>query len=341
MLRLPEFEFYRPATLAEAAELLADHGQDAIPIAGGTDVLPKMKRKQVRPDAVVSLAGIDGMAAIQADGTGLEIGGQTTLDRIATHRTIKDRYPALAEAAGTVATPSIRRMGTIGGNLCQDPRCDKYDRPLDWRESVGYCWKAPGPDGYPPGDVTEDDVPCRTAPGTGRCWANFSSDTAPALIALDADVRLVGGTGERVIPVADLYVDSGLDPLAKEHDELIAEIVLPAANGTRSTYRKYAPRESFDFPEMGVAVAVDQDDNGVVNDATIVFTAVGSRPIVAEEAAAMLVGERPTGALLDEVGDRASRGTRPMDNTAVHPTHRKQVGGVYTARALESVLTLS
>lgn len=340
MLRLPEFEFHRPATVEEAAELLAERGTAAVPIAGGTDVLPKMKRKQVRPDAVVSLAGIDGMAGIRVDDTGLEIGGQTTLDRIATHRTVQDRYPALAEAAAAVATPSIRRMGTIGGNLCQDPRCDKYDRPLDWRESVGYCWKAPGPDGYPPGEVTEDDVPCRTAPGTGRCWANFSSDTAPALIALDADVNLVGGDGERVIPLADLYIDSGLDPLAKEHHELITAIVLPPAEGVRSTYRKYAPRESFDFPEMGVAVAVDQDDDGTVSDATIVFTGLGSRPVVAEEAAAMLVGERPTGDLLEQVGERATRGTRPMDNTAVHPTHRKQVGSVYTTRALESVLTL-
>ena len=341
MLRLPEFEYHRPDTLEEAAGLLADYGPAAVPIAGGTDVLPKMKRKQVRPEAVVSLAGIAGAAGISPAGDGLEIGGQATLERVATHGTVQDRYQALAEAAGAVATPSIRRMGTIAGNLCQDPRCDKYDRPLDWRESVGYCWKAPGPDGYPPGDVTEEEVPCRTAPGTGRCWANYSSDTAPALIALGAEVRLVGDDGERILPLADLFIDSGLDPLAKDHHELLAEITLPPANGMQSTYRKFAPRESFDFPEVGVAVSVEQDDDGIVRDAAIVFTAVGSRPLVAEVAGEKLIGERPTADLLEAVGDRASRGTRPMDNTAVHPTYRKQVGGVYTTRALESLLTLA
>lgn len=343
MLRLPDFEYHRPETVDEAVSLLAEHGEGhAMAVAGGTDVYPKMKRKQFRPHTVVSLSGLDGMGTIRDEGEdGVVIGAQVTLDTLANDETMLERYPAIAEATGSVATPSIRRMGTIAGNICQDPRCDKYDQPLEWRESVDWCWKAPGREGYPPEDVTEDDIPCRVAPGAGRCWANFSSDGAPALIAHDAEVTLVGNGGERTIPLDDLYVDDGINPLDKDPEELITHLRLPAANGTASTYRKLKPRASFDFPEMGVAVAVDQADDGTVEHANIVFTAVGSCPKVADEAAAELEGEVPTEELIEEVGDAASRITRPMDNTAYHPTYRKQMAGVYTKRALGDLLELN
>lgn len=343
MLRLPDFDYRQPETIDEAVAILSDHGRgDAMAVAGGTDVYPKMKRKQFRPHTVVSLSKLDGMAEIRDEGDdGVVIGAQVTLDTLANDELVAERYPAIAEATGSVATPSIRRMGTIAGNLCQDPRCDKYDQPLEWRESVDWCWKAPGREGYPPEDVTEDDVPCRVAPGAGRCWANFSSDGAPAFIAHDAEVTLVGDGGERTIPLADLYVDDGIDPLDKDPEELITYLRLPAANGWRSTYGKLTPRASFDFPEMGVAVAVDQAADGKVEDARIVFTGVGSCPKIADDAAAAIVGEQPTEELLEEVGQLASRATRPMDNTAYHPTYRKQMAGVYTSRALRELLELS
>lgn len=342
MLRLPDFEYHRPETVDEAVSIIADHrAGDAMPVAGGTDIYPKMKRKQFRPDAVVSLAGIEGMEGITDEGEdGLVIGAGVTLDTLANDETVAERYPAVTEATGSVATPSIRRMGTIAGNLCQDPRCDKYDQPLEWRESVDWCWKAPSREGYPPREVTEEDIPCRVAPGAGRCWANFSSDGAPALIAHDAEVTLVGSNGGRTLPLEDLYIDDGINPLDKEPEELITHLRLPQANGTRSTYRKLKPRASFDFPEMGVAVAVDQAADGRVEHARIVFTAVGSCPKVADEAAETLEGEPPTEELIDEVGDLAARGTRPMDNTAYHPTYRKQMAGVFTKRALRDLLEL-
>lgn len=343
MLRLPDFEYHRPDSVDEAVGLLAEHGEGhAMAVAGGTDVYPKMKRKQFRPHTVVSLAGIDGMGEVRDEGDdGVVIGAQVTLDALANDELVAERYPALAEATASVATPSIRRMGTIAGNICQDPRCDKYDQPLEWRESVDWCWKAPGREGYPPEDVTEEDIPCRVAPGAGRCWANFSSDGAPALIAHDAEVTLVGGDGERTIPLDDLYVDDGINPLDKDPDELITHLRLPQTNGERSTYRKLKPRASFDFPEMGVAVVADQADDGTVEHARIVFTAVGSCPKVADEAAETLVGEQPTEELLEEVGQAASRVTRPMDNTAYHPTYRKQMAAVYAKRALGDLLELN
>jgi len=343
MLRLPEFEYHRPETVDEAVGLLAGQGLGAaMAVAGGTDVYPKMKRKQFRPQAVVSLAGIDGMDEIRDEGAdGLVVGAGTTLDTIANDATVAERYPAIAEAVGSVATPAIRRMGTIAGNLCQDPRCDKYDQPLEWRESEDWCWKAPSREGFPPEDVTEADLPCRVAPGAGRCWANFSSDGAPAFIAHDAEVTLVGGDGERTIPLEDLYVDDGINPLDKAPEELITQLRLPAADGTRSTYRKLRPRAAFDFPEMGVAVAVRQADDGTVEHARIVYTGVGSCPKVADEAVEGLVGEVPTADLVEEVAAVASRGTRPMDNTAYHPTYRKQMAGVYAKRALTDLLELA
>lgn len=343
MLRLPEFEYRRPETVDEAVSLLSEHGMGhAMAVAGGTDVYPKMKRKQFRPERVVSLAGIDGMGEVRDEGDdGVVIGAQVTLDTLANDPLVAERYPAIAEATGSVATPSIRRMGTIAGNICQDPRCDKYDQPLEWRESVDWCWKAPDREGYPPEDVTEEDIPCRVAPGAGRCWANFSSDGAPALIAHDAEVTLVGADGERTLPLRDLYVDDGINPLDKDPEELITELRLPAANGTQSTYRKLKPRASFDFPEMGVAVAVDRNGDGPVDDVRIVFTGVGSCPKVADDAAGMLVGEVPDEDLVEEVGDLAARGTRPMDNTAYHPTYRKQMAAVYTKRALRDLLELN
>lgn len=343
MLRLPDFEYHQPESVDEAVSLLSGRGKGAaMPVAGGTDVYPKMKRKQFRPDAVVSLSGIEGMTGIRDEGDdGLVVGAQVTLDDLANDETVAERYPAIAEATASVATPSIRRMGTIAGNLCQDPRCDKYDQPLEWRESVDWCWKAPGREGFPPEDVTEDDIPCRVAPGAGRCWANFSSDGAPAFIAHDAEVTLVGGDGERTIPLEDLYVDDGIDPLDKDAEELITHLRLPAANGRRSTYRKLKPRASFDFPEMGVAVVVDQAADGTVEHARIVFTGVGSCPKVADEAAAELEGEVPDEDLVEEVGQLASRSTRPMDNTAYHPTYRKQMASVFTKRALTDLLELA
>lgn len=345
MRRLPDFELRQPDTVEAAAETLADHVPDAMLVAGGTDLYPKLKRRQFTPDVLVSIDGLDELRGVEADGPDVVIGGQTPLEAVAGDERVRREYPAVAEAADAVSTPTLRRMGSIGGNLCQDTRCRYYDRTKDWREAVGWCMKAPDSAGYTSaGAVDSDDevtVPCRVAPGSPRCWAVFASDTAPALIAHGATVRLVGSDGERTLPLADFYRDDGIVHLRKEPDEIVTEIRLPAADGVDSSYRKLARRESFDFPSLGVAVAVRQAADGAVDHASIVLSGVASAPVEATAAAAELEGTVPTDAVLESVGEAVAGAIRPLDNTDFHPSHRKRVAAVYARRALRSVTTVS
>lgn len=341
MLRLPEFDLYQPESVEEAAELLAEHGTDARPISGGTDLFPKLKRGQFTPDVIVSLDGIDGLAGVDIGDDNTVIGGQTSVATIENHDGLREAYPALVEAADVASTPTLRKMGTVAGNLCQDTRCYYYDQRKDWRQALGWCMKAPDEDGYTDAGALDTDgdvdVPCRVAPGSSRCWAVFASDTAAPLIAHDASVTLVGADGEREVSLLDLYRDDGISHLDKRHDELLTEVRLPPADGVSSTYRKLSPREAFDFPSLGLAAAVQQDGDGVVERATIAMTGVASCPVVAEEAAAELEGERPTADRLETVGEAVAAGIRPLDNMDYHPAHRKRMASVYARRALDAV----
>jgi 4-hydroxybenzoyl-CoA reductase subunit beta len=342
MLRLPDFEYEEPDTITDAAELLADHGRSAMAVAGGTDVFPKMKRRQMRPDVVVSLQRVDGLddglREVRETDEGLRIGALTTLADVADHPTVRADYPAVADAVASVATPHHRRMGTIGGNLCQDTRCYYYDQQLDWRKGQGWCRKAPGPEGWPPDEEAMEEIPCRTVPGSGRCWAIFASDSAPALIAHGAEVTVAGPDGERTLPLAAFYEDEGIDPRRLGPDELLTAVSLPPADGLESTYLKYSQRESFDFPSLGVAAAVAQAADGTVERASVVLGAVSTRPLSVDAAADVLVGERPDDDRVDEVAAAAKRVAQPMDNDDVSPAHRNQLVPVYTRRALDRLL---
>lgn len=339
MPRLPRFELHEPETVDAATALLSEHGPEAMIVAGGTDLYPKMKRRQMTPEVLISLGEIDDMRGIE-NGDGVRIGAKEPVNAIASHSAIQSAYPGVAEAAQAAASPTIRTTGTIGGNLCQDTRCRWYDRNKDWRESLGWCKKAPGPDGVLLDGAGSEDVPCRVAPGSPRCWAVFCSDNAPALIAHDASVRLVGTDGERTVPLSEFYRDEGADHLEKAHDEVLVDVHLPPAEGVRSTYRKLSARDSVDFPSVGIAVAVRQAEDGTVERARIVLTGVGSAPVDAEEAADILEGARPDDELLEEVGQAVGRAIRPMDTDAFyHPATRKQLAVVHTGRAIGDVTT--
>jgi 4-hydroxybenzoyl-CoA reductase subunit beta len=326
MLRLPPFHYVAPRSLDEAARLLADYGERAMPVAGGTDLYPNMKRRQFTPEALIGLRGLRDLRGIAGDpAQGMTIGALATLTEVANHSAIRQFYPALAQAAGLVSAPQLRNVGTLGGNLCVDTRCNYYNQTEFWRHSIGYCMKKDG------------DI-CLVAPGSPRCWAVSSSDCAPALISLRGQVRLVGPRGERVIPVAALYHDDGMRYLSKQHDEILAEVRLPPADGWRSIYRKLRRRGSFDFPILGVAVALRQDADGTVRDARIALGAVASHPVEAAEAARMLEGQRPTPELLEAVAAAAARWAKPLDNADLTISYRKQMAPVYVRRALEELL---
>lgn len=327
MLRLPAFDYLQPTTLDEAVALLAHHQGDAMLVAGGTDLYPSMKRRLFEPKVLIGLAGLEPLRRVEANGH-LTLGAGVTLNQVASHQQIRQHYPALAHAAGEVSTPQLRRMGTIGGNLCVDTRCTYYNQTKLWRQALGYCMKKEG-------------HICWVAPSSKRCWAVSSSDTAPVLIALGASVRLVGPEGERSIPVHALYQDDGMDHLTRRPGEIITQIELPPSQGLRMTYHKLRLRGAFDFPVLGVAVALHVDRQGICTDANIVLGAVASAPVRAVEAEAVLRGRSITAPDMEdritEAADLACKWAKPLDNTDMGLSYRKQMTRVYVARALREV----
>src|SRR4051812_16629505 len=273
MLRLPWFEHRAPRSVAEAAQILAGEGPRAMLIAGRTDLLPNMKRRHQSPAVLVSLREVPELKRINGS-----FGAGLTLTEIVRH---EQAPTALRQAAAQVATPHLRNMGTLGGNLCLDTRCNYYNQTYEWRKAIDFCLK-------------KDGTVCWVATASKRCVAVSSTDTAPALIALNATVKLQNAQAEREIPVEALYNNDGIAYLSRRHDEVLTEVRVPA--GWKSTYWKLRRRGSFDFPILGVAAAVKMDGD-IVRDARIALGAAASRPFLVEKAGEFLKGK----ALTDEV----------------------------------------
>lgn len=327
MMRLPVFEYHAPTTLEEALALKAEHGAEAMYVAGGTDLYPKMKRKQMTPAVLIGLGEIDALRRFD-NGQGLTLGANMTLTEVANHPQIAAAYPALAHAAGLVSSPPLRNAGTIGGNLCVDTRCTYYDQTYQWRKALGFCMKKDG------------DI-CWVATSSPRCLAVSSSDCAPVVIALDGEVRLAGPEGERTIPASNLYVDDGMEYLSKSPDEILVSIHLPPRDGWRMAYWKLRRRGSIDFPILGVAVALKMGADGVCRDARMVLGAVASRPVdVSDDLREMVVGEPITREVVDGVAQKAYRPAKPLDNTDMHLSYRKKMAKKYIAGALSEAAGL-
>src|SRR5690348_4495255 len=250
MMRLPKFEYRAARAVAEALEWMGefsgaadkDPEARAMLMAGGTDVLPNMKHRVFTPQVVVGLRGVAALRGIAYDPEhGLRLGAGVRLSEIAASPIIRDRYPALARAADVVSTPQLRQMGTIGGNLCLDTRCNYYNQSEFWRQARDFCLK-------------KGSEICRVAPNGQGCYAVSSCDTAPALIAFGATVRIASRSGDRIASVSDLYHDDGIHPVRLQHGEVLSDVYLPAlAAGWRSVYEKYRVRGAFDFPIASVA----------------------------------------------------------------------------------------
>lgn len=320
MLRLPPFEYLTPTSIEKAANLIAEHGTAAMFVAGGTDLYPNMKRRQVEPQVLIGLNAIPELRGI-LNGDGITLRAGTTLHQISSSPVLQSRYPALATAANLVSTPQLRAMGTIGGNLCLDTRCNYYDQEFWWRKALGFCMK-------------KDGDTCAVAPGSARCWAVSSTDCAPVAIALEARVRLVSPRGERVIAATELYRDDGIEYLGKARDELLTEILLPPADGTKSVYLKLRRRDSFDFPILGVAAALRFAPNGEIESARVVLGGVGSRPLECADSARLLGGQKLSREVIDAAAEAAWKPARPLDNTDSTHSYRKKMTRVYVARAL-------
>jgi len=325
MLRLPRFDYLEPGSIADAVGMRASAGDDAMYVAGGTDLYPNMKRRQQTPHTVISLARIPELSTISGSAErGVSVGAGVTLTTLARHPLITEHYPAVARAAHLVSTPLLRNMGTIGGNLLLDTRCNYYDQTYEWRRAIDFCMK-------------KDGHICWVAPSSPRCWAVQSSDGVPVAVAIGAEVTLASGRGERRIPAAALYDNDGMRYLTKEPDELLVGYHLPPRGRWRATYQKLRRRGSFDFPVLGVAARVDFEEDGSVRGARIVLGGIASYPMEIPEAAEAIVGTRLDESAIGAAADAAFRPAKPMDNTDFTLAWRKEMVRVYVQRALEEL----
>ncbi|MEZ5967373.1 MAG: xanthine dehydrogenase family protein subunit M [Planctomycetota bacterium] len=328
MLRLPKFTYHRPTRVADAVALKAQHGKQASFVAGGTDLYPNMKRRQQRPAHVIGLSAIGDLYRVDGDPVrGLDIGAMVTLRDLEQSQVVREHYAAVAQAVRLVSTPLLRNMGTIGGNLLLDTRCNYYDQTHEWREAIDFCMKC-------------DGSICWVAPSSPRCWAVQSSDTVPLLVALGAEATLVGARGARRIALGDLYRDDGIAYLNKEPDELLTQVHLPPADGWRASYQKLRRRGTFDFPVLGVGVWLRLAGD-VVQDVRIRIGGAGSHPIAALDAERALVGQKLTHELLEAAAQTAYKPTRAMDNTDHEALWRKKMAPIFVARAVREAVQLA
>jgi 4-hydroxybenzoyl-CoA reductase subunit beta len=324
-MRLPKFTYHVPREIPEAVRMMADAGAEGQFVAGGTDLYPNMKRRQQTPRTVISVMRLGELHEITGDGQkGLRIGASVTLTDICEHPIINRDYPVVAQAARTISTPILRNMGTIGGNLLLDTRCNYYDQNYEWRKGINFCLKKDG------------DV-CWVAPGSSKCWAVQSSDLVPVMVALGARVRLVSTLGERLVDAAGFYNNDGIDYLHKRPDEMLADIHLPPVNGWRATYKKLRRRGAFDFPVLGVAAALNMSADGTVRDARLVLGGVAPAPIEVKEAGQALIGEPLSEERMQAAAEACYLKARPLDNTDFVMNWRKQMARPYVLRALEEI----
>jgi 4-hydroxybenzoyl-CoA reductase subunit beta len=322
MMRLPRFRFLLPRSTAEAVDMKREAPPDAAYVAGGTDLYPNMKRRHQEPTVVIALHAIRELRGIEPDRDGgLMIGAAATLTEIAEDPAVRRDYPAVAATMHLISTPILQNMGTIGGNLLLDTRCNYYDQNYEWRESIDFCMK-------------KDGKICWVAPQSPRCWAVQSADSVPLLVAMGATVDLLGADGVRTIPVQALYQDDGILYLSKQRDELLLRVHLPALNGWRASYRKLRRRGAFDCPVLGVGAWARFKDDGTVEAARVVLGGVGSAPEVVEKAGEIMAGKRLTQEVIDEVAEACWKAGRPLDNTDFTLSWRKEMIRPYVARAL-------
>ena len=325
MMRLPKFTYLVPRNIGDAVRMMGEAGPSGQFVAGGTDLYPNMKLRQQTPRTVISVGRIPELQRIEGDGeSGLKIGAGVSLTEIVEHAVVKRDYPSLARAARLISTPTLRNMGTIGGNLLLDTRCNYYNQNYEWRKGVNFCLKKDG------------DV-CWVAPGSEKCWAVQSADLVPLMVAVGARLRLVSTVGDRLVEARGFYNDDGIEYLRKRPEELLTEIWLPPAAGWRAVYKKLRRRGAFDFPVLGVAARLDTADDGTVKGARVVLGGVAPAPLEVEAAAQALVGRR-----LDEESMRAAAEAcylraRPLDNTDHLMNYRKQMARPFVLRALQEL----
>jgi 4-hydroxybenzoyl-CoA reductase subunit beta len=319
---LPEFTLLRPRALPEALDMLAAYAGEIQIIAGGTDMVPSMKQRIFTPRYVLDLKAIRDLAYIR-NGRGLEIGALSTVDSIAESAAVRKSFPVLAAAAETIASPVLRTMGTLGGNLCLDTRCLWYNQSQFWRQSCGGCLK-------------KDGSVCHVAPGGKLCWAVFSGDTAPALLALGAEIEIASSQRVRRIPLTEFYTGDGMDRMKLQPGEVLTRAFVPESSaGMRGVYMKFRVRDSIDYPLAGVAVALDIAADGTCLRGAIAVTALNPKPLLVPGVAEALSGARLSLDLLEKLADLTGRAIKPLSTSASTPDYRRHIARVFVKRAVK------
>jgi 4-hydroxybenzoyl-CoA reductase subunit beta len=309
----------------EAVGHLAKHGAGIRVLAGGTDLIPSMRQKLFEPEYVLDIRHIAELKGIRPRSeNGVEIGALTTLTSIERSDFLQQHYPVLTEAAATVASPLLRNMGTIGGNICLDTRCLWYNQSLTWRKGCGFC-------------IKKDGDLCHVAPGGTKCWAAFSGDTPAALLCLNAEVEIASASGVRRMPLSDFYTGEGDAYRKLRANELLTRVFLPESSvDYRGVYRKLRIRGSIDYPLAGVAVVMKRS-NGHVADARLAITAVNPAPQLVKGVTEMLEGKAVDEGLAEAVGVLAAKTAKPLTTSALTPEYRREMIRIFTKRAVMAV----
>lgn len=321
-MSLPSFKLLRPRSVPEAVSCLLAHGTQMRILAGGTDLIPSMKQRLFSPAYVMDIRGIEEMQGIRVvPDYGVDIGALTPLSAIEDSEFIRREYHVLHDAVATVASPILRNMGTLGGNICLDTRCLWYNQSLQWRRSCGFC-------------IKKDGDLCHVAPGGTRCWAAFSGDTPPALLCLNAELEIVGPKGARRLPLKDFYSNIGDAHLKLAPDEMLTRVFLPqSAAGWKGSYMKLRIRGSIDYPLAGVAVAFKKN-GGPIEAARVAITAVNPAPMLVPAAEHALLGKQVDEHIATVVGELAAKTAKPLTTSALTPEYRREIVRVFAKRAV-------
>ncbi len=326
MLRLPVFALHEPETLGQVLELLRIHQPSVGLFAGGTDLLPNIKLGQTYRAHWISLRRVEELHEITPFDGGLRLGASSGLATLATDPDLTAGWPALAQALDKIASPQIRNMATLGGNLCLDTRCRYINQSQMWRQALGGCLKSHGDQ-------------CHVVPGGKGCVAALSADSVAPLIAYGAEVDILGPSGLRRILVQDLYDSDGLHHVRCQPDEVLTAVVLPAPPATRHVrYRKWSVRKSIDFPLVSVAVRLDVDAQGLLSDGLIAVAALGPKPRVLP--LGQLRGRVLDEQLAHDLGQMAFDRCRPLPNIPYDPAYRRERLAVEVRRAVRDMAGL-
>ncbi|MDP6517271.1 MAG: 4-hydroxybenzoyl-CoA reductase subunit beta [Alphaproteobacteria bacterium] len=320
MENLPDFRLIRPGAVDQAIAAL-DQAPGARLLAGGSDLIPNMRRGLVDTDLVIDLSGIDELHRLEAEDSALFIGAGVTLTEAAEHPVLRRDYPAVAEAADSVAGPTQRAMATVGGNICLDTRCIFFNQSEWWRRSVGYCLKYRG-------------EMCHVVPTAKRCYATYSGDLAAALLIYDAEAEIAGPAGRRRLALGDLFVDDGAAHLALSKNEVLVGVRLPdSGSDLKSGYEKIRIRGSIDFPLAGIAAGLRLTD-GLMGTLRIGLTGTNATPIGFD------VSDRFAGRPLDDAAGAELRKliektVSPLRTTLIQPQYRRRAIGGVAVRLVE------